>query len=80
MREIIKSFYLDRGEDESGVSGTGVVAVGVVLPSGKVVMEWLTFHTSLAIYNNLEDVEKIHGHSGATRVIMGTPKEKGKKK
>lgn len=79
--EVIKEFYLLRVEDESGVSGTGVVARGCILPSGAVVMEWQTFHSSICYYKNISDVEQIHGHHGKTRVIMGPPEapKKGKK-
>ena len=70
-----KHFYLKRIEDESGVSGTGIVAVGVILPSGHCVLEWLTFTSSIAIYKNIADVEEIHGHGGKTQVIMGDPKD-----
>lgn len=72
-KEAIKHFYLQRHHDVSGTSGTGIVARGVVLPSGACVMEWLTFHSSIAIYKNIEDVEKIHGHEGATVLVMGDP-------
>lgn len=78
--DTFKEFYLQRVEDESGVSGTGVVARGVVLPSGKVVLEWQTFHTSLCIYQNIQDVEAIHGHHGKTLVIMGSPDKEDKPK
>ena len=37
----LRVFHLLRDEDPSGVSGVGRVAVGVVFPSGKVVLEWL---------------------------------------
>lgn len=81
MREQFKEFYLQRNEDESGVSGTGIVARGIVMPSGKAILEWQTFHTSLCIYSNISDVEQIHGHGGKTLVVMGTPGDKkGKKK
>lgn len=76
--DTFKEFYLKRIEDESGISGTGVVARGTILPSGKVVLEWQTFHTSLCIYNNIHDVESIHGHNGKTLVIMGNPNDKAK--
>lgn len=69
----IKHFYLKRIEDVSGTSGTGIVARGVILPSGACVMEWLTFHSSICLYKNIEDVEKIHGHEGRTQVILGDP-------
>lgn len=78
----IQEFYLERNEDVSGKSGTGVVARGVVLPSGQCVLEWMTFTSSLGIYHNIQQVDEIHGHGGKTRVIMGKPpsdKKKGKK-
>lgn len=76
--EPLKSFYLLREDDESGISGTGIVAMGVILPSGKCVMEWTSFHTSVAIYNNIQDVEIIHGHNGATKIIIIETKRKKK--
>jgi hypothetical protein len=79
--DTIKEFYLKRVEDETGISGTGVVARGVILPSGSVCMEWSTFHSSICLYKNISDVEAIHGHHGKTLVIMGPPpSEKVKKK
>lgn len=80
MLDKFKEFYLLRIEDETGISGTGIVARGVQLPSGKCVLEWQTFHSSLGIYSNMEDIEKIHGHNGKTKVIVGPPPEKKKKK
>ena len=71
--DTIKEFHLVRINDETGISGTGVVARGVVLPSGAVVLEWQTFHSSICIYKNLGDVDAIHGHQGKTLLIMGPP-------
>lgn len=68
----IRKFHLKRNVDESGVSGTGIVAVGVVLPSGKCIIEWTTTQAGvpgLGIYDNMEGLEKIHGHKGATQII-----------
>lgn len=62
-------FHLERDEDESGVSGTGVVAEGIVFSNGKVVMSWLTEHTSIAVYENMAHLEAIHGHGGKTRIV-----------
>jgi len=75
-----KEFYLLRKVDVSGTSGTGIVARGVVFPSGKAIMEWTSFHTSMGIYNNVDDVLAIHGHNGATEVVMGAPPEPKKRK
>lgn len=71
----VKTFYLLRKQDVSGVSGTGIVAYGAVLPSGKVIMEWCSFHSTLTIFANLEDLVKIHGHGEATEVIFGKPND-----
>ena len=80
--EEVRPFYLERVEDESGVSGTGIVAIGVELPSGKCCLEWRTVHSSVCIYNNITDVANIHGHHGKTRVVWGSPNssEEPKKK
>ncbi len=64
----MRRFYLQRSEDESGVSGTGRVAEGVVFVSGQVCMSWLTDTPSIGIYDDIEDVEIIHGHGGKTTV------------
>ena len=65
-----KIFYLKRIEDESGVSGTGRIAQGVVFDNGKVAMTWLSEHPSVTIYDNLGEVRAIHGRAGKTEVIM----------
>jgi hypothetical protein len=67
MSGIIR-FHLHRREDESGVSGTGVVADGVQLSDGRCVLHWLTAVSSVAIYNSIEDLMAIHGHNGKTIV------------
>lgn len=67
----LRRFYLNRVRDESGVSGTGVVAVGVVMPSGHAVMEWTSTRTGIPgfeFHTTIENVEAIHGHGGATEV------------
>jgi len=66
---IGRRFFLNRKKDQSKVSGCGYVAFGVQFPSGKVVLEWLSEHTSEGIYENLEDCIKIHGHEGSTEVL-----------
>lgn len=81
MKYKASLFYLQRDVDESGISGTGIVAVGCVLPSGTCTLEWCTFHSSIGLYKNLAQVEEIHGHEGKTKVILGpVPEEKPTKK
>lgn len=72
-KDRMKEYYLQRNEDFSGVSGTGIVAEGVILPSGKCVHEWSqSYVTSHNIYPNIQSVQHIHGHEGRTIVkIVG---------
>lgn len=67
----MKKFHLLRLEDESGVSGTGVVAEGCLFSNGYAVLNWLTDHTSLGIYpGGVEELIEIHGHHGKTKVVF----------
>jgi hypothetical protein len=66
----MRLFELRRNEDESGISGTGTVAQGVIFESGKCVLSWLTEHTSVAIYDSIDEVIAIHGHNGKTDVVQ----------
>lgn len=59
---------LIRFEDETGVSGTGVIAEGVQFWNGKCALAWRSPLTSVAIYDDIETLEKIHGHGGKTIV------------
>lgn len=77
----VKPFYLFRKVDVSGTSGTGVVAMGAIFPSGQVFMEWIASnHVSWNMFDNIEDVKTIHGHDGSSEIIMGNPDDKPKKK
>lgn len=64
-----RRFNLVRHEDETGVSGTGIVAQGVQFASGKVAMNWTTDHTSTTIFDSIEEVKAVHGHGGKTEVV-----------
>ena len=66
----MKIFYLKRGEDESGVSGTGRVAQGCVFDNGKVSVTWLSEHPSVTVYDSIGEVTAIHGHGGKTIIEM----------
>lgn len=69
----MRRFHLNRVKDESGVSGTGIVAVGVVLPSGRAIMEWTSTRTGIPgfeLHDTIENVEAIHGHAGATKLVF----------
>lgn len=62
----MRRFHLRRLEDETGISGTGLVTDGIEFDDGSVIMKWNTETTSLAMYRSMEDVIIIHGHGGRT--------------
>ena len=64
----MRSFKLVRAEDVSGVSGTGVVAEGVIFHDGQVAMSWLGLHHTMEIAPNIDDLIDIHGHEGRTTI------------
>jgi hypothetical protein len=64
-----RRFILVRDEDVSGVSGTGIVVQGCQFEDGKAVMRWVSETSSIAVYESIEDIIKIHGHNGATRLV-----------
>jgi hypothetical protein len=66
----MRRFYLQRDQDETGVSGVGRVAEGIVFSDGAVALRWCTEFTSTAVYGSIETVEAIHGHGGQTRVVF----------
>lgn len=68
---MIRRFELHRDEDVTGVSGTGVVAEGAILSSGKAIIEWLTEWPTSVVWHDrgLESVEHVHGHNGRTRIV-----------
>lgn len=74
----MKTFHLNRKVDESGVSGTGIVAEGVQFSDGTCVMHWLTHTASIAIYSDIDKLVAVHGHDGNTVVEWADncPKEK----
>lgn len=66
----MKLFELQRQEDATGVSGTGTVAQGIIFDNGKVCLTWLTEYSSVAVYDSIEEVIKIHGHDGKTLIVQ----------
>ncbi|MEO0396185.1 MAG: hypothetical protein AAF243_09410 [Cyanobacteria bacterium P01_A01_bin.137] len=62
-----RTFYLQRNEDWSGISGTGVVAVGFEFDQ-LVMLHWLDQHGSTFWYESVAMVERVHGHEGRTLI------------
>ncbi|MGX4733210.1 hypothetical protein [Kitasatospora griseola] len=66
-------YVLVRATDVSGVSGTGVVAEGVYFSpaaGSAAVTRWRGEQGSTVAWDRPGSVEEIHGHGGATRVVV----------
>lgn len=63
-----RRFILRRHQDPTGVSGTGIVAEGVVFDDGTTVVHWRGEHRSTVVWPSVDSVEAIHGHGGATSI------------
>lgn len=66
VEPTLRRFKLYRAEDVSGISGTGIVAEGVLFSNGKIAINWLTEYTSVVLWDSLAAVEAVHGHGGRT--------------
>ncbi|MHA1167239.1 MAG: hypothetical protein ACTSRU_05415 [Candidatus Hodarchaeales archaeon] len=64
----MRTFVLNREEDVSGVSGTGIVASGVEFLDGRCVIQWRGEICSIVIWENVEEMMKIVGHNGRTQL------------
>ncbi len=65
----MRRFALQRDTDISGISGPGTVVWGVQFPDGVCAYRWNTPTATTSIADSIADVEEIHGHNGATRVV-----------
>lgn len=67
-RGSFKRFVLQRDRDDTGMSGTGIVAEGAVLSDGRAVVRWLGANSSIVLWDNLTELLNVHGHNGHTRL------------
>lgn len=62
----MRQFHLVRNEDPSGVSGTGLVAEGVVFHDGQTIVSWFGKYHSVEVWPDVDSMIAVHGHSGKT--------------
>jgi 8-oxo-dGTP pyrophosphatase MutT (NUDIX family) len=74
--KVGRRFYLLRIKDISGVSGTGIVGVGIEFPDGKCVLQWQTDTSTVNNYESMNDLIAVHGHGGHSKVIYVDELEK----
>lgn len=70
--ELPRRFSLWRDDDLTGLSGVGDVALGVCFSTGPLVLRWRGIGTEvrqLEIFDDLEQLVRVHGHGGRTRVV-----------
>lgn len=69
-----RRFRLLREEDETGVSGTGEVAQGVLFFDGWFALHWIREPALMTtVYNDLDRMIAVHGHGGKTRIDFIDP-------
>ena len=74
----MRTFELHRDEDETGVSGTGVIAEGCTFSDGWCAMRWVKEPRTSTLFPSVAVVEKIHGHGGKTKIVWtGDPTGRG---
>jgi hypothetical protein len=67
----VTPFVLRRKVDVSGISGTGIVADGVIFGDLKTVTRWRGGPSGVAqtcVWDSPDHVMKVHGHNGATEI------------
>ncbi len=62
----MRRFMMLRRVDETGVSGTGHIADGVVFEDGTVVVRWRTSTPGTTNFASLDHAKAVHGHDGKT--------------
>lgn len=65
---LLKRFRLVRHHDETGVSGTGIIAYGIHFPDGVCVTRWNNPIAQTCVWNSIDHIETIHGHGGNTEI------------
>ena len=65
----MRRFKLVRSIDVSGVSGTGIVAEGVIWHDGQVTLSWYGQYHSIEAHPSIQQIRKLHGHKGSTKVV-----------
>lgn len=69
----LKRFILYRERDATGVSGTGVVATGVVWPDGHAALRWKADDrdaaSSTSVWSSVADLLRVHGHGGLSKIF-----------
>ena len=69
----IRRFYFHRHHDQSGVSGTGDVAEGVIFSDGRCSLRFISPTGSTSNWDSIEHIKAVHGHGGSTEIVFIDP-------
>ncbi len=64
----MKRFRINRLNDISGTSGTGIICEGCLFSNGRVAISWLGKFSSMVFWETLDDCLFIMGHGGNTKI------------
>lgn len=65
-----RRFVFIRDEDETGISGKGLVVMGVQYPDEECHYRWMSEWRTNQQAPSLEHLFRIHGHGGRTRIVF----------
>lgn len=63
----MRMFRLNRLEDVTNISGTGIITEGIEFSNGRIVLMWLA-SDSLGVFDDMQAMLNVHGHNGKTVV------------
>lgn len=66
--DMVRNQRLVRNEDQTGVSGVGIVGEGCLFSDGRVAIRWMSENSSGIWYDNITAAVQVHGHKGKTVV------------
>ena len=66
---VTKRFAVIRHLDETGVSGTGHIADGIIFHDGAVALRWRTKTPGTTFFATMEDAKAVHGHDSKTQFL-----------
>lgn len=70
MEAVMRRFELHRHDDVTGVSGTGVVAEGVLFDNGQAVVRWKGEYGTVVFHpQGLKSIKAIHLSHGGTEIV-----------
>lgn len=65
-----RRFFLLRHQDVSGISGTGIVAEGILFADLTAAVHWRGQWPSTTVWPSLDAMMAVHGHGGLTEILF----------